>query len=44
MVGLGDDYSSAAVLRITSSAPIHLQVTHTTSEFAWAAFSDHYAD
>ncbi|MEY3213701.1 MAG: hypothetical protein RIT28_4182 [Pseudomonadota bacterium] len=44
MVSLGDDYSAAAVLRVTSSAPIHLQMTHTTSEFAWAAFSDHYAD
>jgi hypothetical protein len=44
MVGLGDDYSAAAVLRVTSSAPIHLQMTHTTSEFAWTAFSDHYAD
>ena len=44
MVALGDDYSPAVVLRVTSSAPIHLQMTHTSSEFAWAAFSDHYAD
>ena len=44
LVSLGDDYASAAVLRVTSSAPVHVQMTHTSSEFAWSAFSDHYAD
>jgi len=39
---LGTDMTPAPALRITSTHPIHVQMTGASSEFAWSAYSDAY--
>ncbi|HND31737.1 MAG TPA: putative metal-binding motif-containing protein, partial [Myxococcota bacterium] len=35
---------AARLIRISASAPIQVELMHTTSEYAWSMYSDHYAD
>ena len=40
----GTDLSPNTWLRVTSDSEVHVQLSHTTWEFAWSVFAAHYRD
>ncbi len=36
--------TAARLIRVSASAPIQVELMHTTSEYAWSMYADHYAD
>jgi hypothetical protein len=38
------DMASNTVLRITSDQEMHVQLSHSSSEYAWSIYSDHIGD
>jgi hypothetical protein len=41
---VASNLAAARLVRVSASAPIQVELMHTTSEYAWSMYADHYAD